>query len=278
MVAALVELEHRLAGLEVLARQQPGLLELRQHAVDGGEADVDAFGEQRLVDVLGREVAHLARLEQLEDLAPGQRRLEAAVLQALHRAHRLSLYADASARFCLLPPRAAARRLRLSCRAFPACTPYRIDIQQGNFVSQDMVAQLKPGMSKEQVRLALGTPLLTDIFHADRWDYVYWRERPRREARAAQARGVLRGRQARRASTATWRPPAPRNEQRIVKVADRRRRRPHGPRADRGGARRRASSSSPPRSTCPRARRSARRSGSRQGHLRRRRDRARPTC
>ena len=41
-----------------------------------------------------------------------------------------------------------------------------------------MVSQLKPGMSKEQVRLVLGTPLLTDIFHADRWDYVYWRETP----------------------------------------------------------------------------------------------------
>jgi len=61
----------------------------------------------------------------------------------------------------------------------PFVPPYRIDIQQGNFISQNMVAQLKPGMSKEQVRLVLGTPLLTDIFHADRWDYVYWRERPR---------------------------------------------------------------------------------------------------
>ncbi len=60
----------------------------------------------------------------------------------------------------------------------PGITPYRIDIQQGNFVSQAQVAQLKPGMSKEQVRLVLGTPLLTDIFHADRWDYVYWREKP----------------------------------------------------------------------------------------------------
>ena len=60
----------------------------------------------------------------------------------------------------------------------PGITPYRIEIQQGNFISQDMIGQLKPGMSKEQVRLALGTPLLTDIFHADRWDYVYWRERP----------------------------------------------------------------------------------------------------
>jgi outer membrane protein assembly factor BamE len=67
----------------------------------------------------------------------------------------------------------------------PGITPYKIDIQQGNFISQDMVAQLKAGMSKDQVRIALGTPLLTDVFHADRWDYVYWREAPdgKRESR-----------------------------------------------------------------------------------------------
>jgi outer membrane protein assembly factor BamE len=67
----------------------------------------------------------------------------------------------------------------------PGITPYKIDIQQGNYISQEMVSQLKPGMSKDQVRLALGTPLLTDVFHADRWDYVYWREAPdgKRESR-----------------------------------------------------------------------------------------------
>ena len=91
MVPALVQLEHRLAGLEMLPRQQSGMLELRQHAVNRGEADVDAFGDERLVDVLGGKMAHFARLEELEDLAARQRRLEAAVLQALHRAHRLSL-------------------------------------------------------------------------------------------------------------------------------------------------------------------------------------------
>src|SRR3954449_9201280 len=58
----------------------------------------------------------------------------------------------------------------------PGITPYKPEIQQGNFVSQELVAQLKPGMTREQVRFLLGTPLLTDIFHADRWDYVYWRE------------------------------------------------------------------------------------------------------
>lgn len=51
--------------------------------------------------------------------------------------------------------------------------PYRPDIQQGNFVSKEMVAQLKPGMTQEQVVFLLGTPLLTDMFHADRWDYAF---------------------------------------------------------------------------------------------------------
>lgn len=60
----------------------------------------------------------------------------------------------------------------------PGVTPYRMVIQQGNFISDEMVAQLKPGMSKDQVRFVLGTPLVTDIFHADRWDYVFFREMP----------------------------------------------------------------------------------------------------
>ncbi len=58
-------------------------------------------------------------------------------------------------------------------RLFGIFSPYRIDVQQGNFISQEMVNQLKPGMTEDQVRFVLGTPLLTDIFHADRWDYVF---------------------------------------------------------------------------------------------------------
>jgi outer membrane protein assembly factor BamE len=55
----------------------------------------------------------------------------------------------------------------------PGITPYRMDIPQGNVVTQDMVAKLKPGMTREQVRFALGTPLIVDPFRTDRWDYVY---------------------------------------------------------------------------------------------------------
>lgn len=51
--------------------------------------------------------------------------------------------------------------------------PYKFDIQQGNFITQQDVAKLQVGMSKEQVRFILGTPLLNDAFHSNRWDYVY---------------------------------------------------------------------------------------------------------
>src|SRR5215813_3286721 len=61
--------------------------------------------------------------------------------------------------------------------AASACTIHRMEIQQGNYLSQETVAKLQLGMTKDQVRFVLGTPLLTDIFHEDRWDYVYRRQR-----------------------------------------------------------------------------------------------------
>lgn len=58
-------------------------------------------------------------------------------------------------------------------RLFGIFSPYRIDVQQGNFISQEQLAQLKLGMTPDQVRFVLGTPLLTDMFHANRWDYAF---------------------------------------------------------------------------------------------------------
>jgi outer membrane protein assembly factor BamE len=52
-------------------------------------------------------------------------------------------------------------------------TPYRMDIVQGNVVTQEQAALIKPGMSRAQVRDVLGSPMLTDLFHADRWDYIF---------------------------------------------------------------------------------------------------------
>lgn len=66
-------------------------------------------------------------------------------------------------------------------------TPYRMEVVQGNVVTQDMVAQLRPGLTGDQVRSLLGAPLLNDVFHANRWDYVFT---IRRQGTAPQQRRV----------------------------------------------------------------------------------------
>ena len=56
--------------------------------------------------------------------------------------------------------------------------PYRIDLPQGNYVTSEMLDRVRPGMTREQVRAALGTPLLDQMFRSDRWDYVYRYKHP----------------------------------------------------------------------------------------------------
>lgn len=65
--------------------------------------------------------------------------------------------------------------------------PHKIDIPQGNVLQQEMLDKLKPGMTQSQVRFILGTPLLVDPFHNNRWDYVY---RLEREGRMVENRRV----------------------------------------------------------------------------------------
>lgn len=69
-----------------------------------------------------------------------------------------------------------------------AITPYKIEVVQGNVVTQEQVAQVKPGMTRAQVRDVLGTALVTDAFHADRWDYVFT---IRRQGAPAQVRRIV---------------------------------------------------------------------------------------
>ncbi|HFC92004.1 MAG TPA: outer membrane protein assembly factor BamE [Leucothrix mucor] len=55
-----------------------------------------------------------------------------------------------------------------------ACSNYKLEVQQGNLVTQKSIAQLQRGMTKKQVQALLGTPLMTDSFNANRWDYVFY--------------------------------------------------------------------------------------------------------
>ena len=52
--------------------------------------------------------------------------------------------------------------------------PYKASVQQGNWITKDQVSLLRPGMTREQVRYALGTPMLTSALHGNRWDYPYY--------------------------------------------------------------------------------------------------------
>lgn len=88
------------------------------------------------------------------------------------------------ARFVALAAAAGAVVLLSGCESVrtwtpPLLKPYRPDVQQGNIVTREMVEPLRAGMTREQVRFLLGTPMLASIFHPDRWDYVYYLERGR---------------------------------------------------------------------------------------------------
>lgn len=71
--------------------------------------------------------------------------------------------------------------LLASCGNFSVPKPaiYKMDIRQGNYVTAEMLDKVKLGMTRAQVRYALGTPMISDIFHGNRWDYVYRLEHQR---------------------------------------------------------------------------------------------------
>ncbi|HEY5720043.1 MAG TPA: outer membrane protein assembly factor BamE [Gammaproteobacteria bacterium] len=71
----------------------------------------------------------------------------------------------------LLPAVFAAALAGCSADRIPGV--YRIDVEQGNVVTREMVDQLQPGMTKQQVRFVMGTPMLVDTFHENRWEYAY---------------------------------------------------------------------------------------------------------
>lgn len=66
---------------------------------------------------------------------------------------------------------------------------YRVDVQQGNLLDQSSIDAVQPGMTRSQVRFLLGTPVVDDSFHPDRWDYMYY-NRPGR-SRSAEQRWLI---------------------------------------------------------------------------------------
>jgi outer membrane protein assembly factor BamE len=91
---------------------------------------------------------------------------------------------------CLLGAAALAgcQSLQNSDSFMGVITPYKVEVVQGNVITSEQAALAKPGLTRAQVRDALGSPLLTDPFHADRWDYVFT---IRRQGTAPQLRKVV---------------------------------------------------------------------------------------
>jgi outer membrane protein assembly factor BamE len=73
----------------------------------------------------------------------------------------------------LVAPVALAAALVACTGASAPMLPYKVEVVQGNVITREMAQPLRAGLSREQVRALLGSPLLTDAFHADRWDYVF---------------------------------------------------------------------------------------------------------
>jgi outer membrane protein assembly factor BamE len=83
---------------------------------------------------------------------------------------------------------AACQSLQSSDSFLGAITPYKVEVVQGNVITSEQAALIKPGMNRTQVRDVLGTPLVADAFHADRWDYVFT---IRRQGTEPQSRRVV---------------------------------------------------------------------------------------
>ena len=200
MMATAVQLEHRVTAFEVVSLHQAGAFELGQHPVNRRQANLLPVLEQQLVDILGADMALFGRFQQSQDLDAWQRDLQprpfdvlvvqalplsscpkkafrvswSAILMAMAQLMQKILIIVASALLlaaCGSTPEQRWRPVHSLLERFPWM--YRPEIQQGNIVTQEAVNRLKPGMSKRRVRFLLGSPMLTDTFHPDRWNYVY---------------------------------------------------------------------------------------------------------
>ena len=83
---------------------------------------------------------------------------------------------------------AGCQSLQWSDNLLGRITPYKLEGVQGNVITKEQAALVKPGMSRAQVREVLGSPLLSDLFHADRWDYVFT---IRRQGAEPQSRAIV---------------------------------------------------------------------------------------
>ncbi len=206
VVLALVQFKNRIAVLEVMLLDQPGGLKLGQYPIDRGQSDILIGGQQHFIDIFRADMPFRALLQQLQNLYPRRRNLqtrfsnflffqnkppqvfsyrESGIIPAISRFSNSLTNRNESMQKLLIYWVCGASLLAAGCStvkgvgdAIPNALNrlpliHRPDVQQGNVVTQESINKLKPGMSKSQASYLLGTPMLVDVFHQDRWDYLY---------------------------------------------------------------------------------------------------------
>lgn len=202
VVITIRELEDGRAALEVVSRDEPRALELREDTVHGRKPELLTGFEQRAINRFRGQMALFALLEDLQDLEPRRSDLQSDVAKILpfHCLLRCVKWGmirgsimDQSRSALHLAPRVgmrleSGRRSRAVLAALCAALvvisaggcAFRMDVQQGNIVELDDLNQVREGMTRSQVQFLLGSPLISDPFHADRWDYTYFYRQGRR--------------------------------------------------------------------------------------------------
>lgn len=191
-----VQLENGISAFEMKALHQPRRFELGQNPVDGSQTNFLTLFQKVFVNIFGREMVLRNRrvFQHFQNLYPRQRHLEAGVSDFLSfqcvisekRVMPLRMgydfvfdVADRSWHFYMrklvIIITYFISMLLISCATIKRVTPSvsKVDVDQGNIVTQEMVDQLHPHMTKQQVQFIMGTPLLIDVFHQKRWDYIY---------------------------------------------------------------------------------------------------------
>ena len=185
MVFAVVYFEDRVPTVEMVARYQARGFELCQYPVHRRERDFFARIQQHLIYIFRFEMPVRGAFQQLEDFHTGQGNLETRVLDVSCFHMMLSHYlqqAGGDSIIALSLAIVANMNLRslqtgllvgLAIITFSGCV-YRMDVPQGNRIDPTLVKQLRIGMSRNQVEFLLGTSALVDLYHPDRWHYIYF--------------------------------------------------------------------------------------------------------
>lgn len=183
---ATIKLVDSLPTFEIVFDDDACRLELGQHAINRRQTDILPIGEQFLVDIFGSEVLNTLFLENLKNAHPWMGHLEADSAQlfgflfhnlALHT-RRFQSGSVSSDTFTILDARRMQKLITLLVFAMLALPlagchlVYTPDVQQGNLLDKKTVEQLKPGMTKHQVLVLMGTPSVSTPFDRSRWDYV----------------------------------------------------------------------------------------------------------